>query len=338
MAYLRDHGSVTENETSAEQRLYDAASRWSDSPGFDTKDLIDGAVQALVDDLDSPSLRELAGASPSDRTDEIQSLLDATLDELNIPRPGGVDPWKRIMSGGRIFSRLPKESIRFEVASAGHDVSGHQLLVFVDGVEMTSKGAGIGMDPFDVLIPRNRLVATQEPHRVPIARCECGEYGCGSTDVNIVRDGDVIHWDWLIDVPMRHGVTFNADQYDAEVARIGSDHIWERPQDTTARLVLVGADRDGLAKRGLRVCWAASDYRDPSQFVVSFMTTDNQFQVFLRVERGGKSPDVVAAEVLALLQKAPSKWPATFHSIQPKVTSRPTMAGWRWKRESIGLR
>lgn len=329
---------MTENETSAEQRLYDAASRWSDSPGFDTKDLIDGAVQALVDDLDSPSLRELAGASPSDRTDEIQSLLDATLDELNIPRPGGVDPWKRIMSGGRIFSRLPKESIRFEVASAGHDVSGHQLLVFVDGVEMTSKGAGMGMDPFDVLIPRNRLVATQEPHRVPIARCECGEYGCGSTDVNIVRDGDVIHWDWLIDVPMRHGVTFNADQYDAEVARIGSDRTWERPQDTTARLVLVGADRDRLAKQGLRVCWAASDYRDPSQFVVSFMTTDNQFQVFLRVDRGGKSPDVVAADVLALLQKAPSRWPATFHSIQPKVTSRPTMAGWRWKRESIALR
>ena len=102
---------MTENETSAEQRLYDAASRWSDSPGFDTKDLIDGAVQALVDDLDSPSLRELAGASPSDRTDEIQSLLDATLDELNIPRPGGVDPWKRIMSGGRILLSIRSSAI-----------------------------------------------------------------------------------------------------------------------------------------------------------------------------------------------------------------------------------
>lgn len=72
-------------------------------------------MQALVDGLDSSALRELAGASPSDRSDEIQSLLDDTLDQLHIPRPGGIDPWKRVMSGGRIFSRLPKESIRFEV-------------------------------------------------------------------------------------------------------------------------------------------------------------------------------------------------------------------------------
>lgn len=68
------------------------------------------------------------------------------------------------------------------------------------------------------------------------------------------------------------------------------------------------------------------------------MTSDTKFQVFLRVNTAGKSPDVVAAEVLALLQRSPSKWTATYHSIQPKVTSRPTMAGWRWKREHIGLR
>ncbi|MEQ7127647.1 hypothetical protein ABN034_24430 [Actinopolymorpha sp. B11F2] len=91
-------------------------------------------------------------------------------------------------------------------------------------MEMTSKGAGMGMGPFDVLIPHNRLVATPDPRRLPIARCECGEYGCASTDVDIVREGEVVHWDWLIDVPMRHGVTSKAPQYDAEVARIGSDH------------------------------------------------------------------------------------------------------------------
>jgi len=95
---------------------------------------------------------------------------------------------------------------------------------------MTSKGAGMGMDPFDVLVPDNRLIATAQLHRVPIARCECFEYGCGSTDVTIVRDGDVVHWDYPIDVPMRHGVTFRRELYDAEVTRIGADHTWERPQ------------------------------------------------------------------------------------------------------------
>jgi hypothetical protein len=224
------------------------------------------------------------------------------------------------------------------VAPAGAEVTGYQLLVFVDEVEMTSKGAGMGMDPFDVLVPDNQLIATEDARRVPIARCQCGEYGCGSTDVNIVRDGDVVHWDWLIDVPMRHGVTFKADQYDAEVTRIGSDHSWERPQDTTARLVLERADRDTLATHGLSISWAAADYRDLSKFVVSFRTSDTRFQVFLRVNSTGKSPDVVAADVLALLEKSPSKWTETYHSIQPKVTSRPTIAGWRWKREHIGLR
>lgn len=96
---------VATDETSPEQRLYDAACRWgSDAPGHDAKDLIDGAVQALVDGLDSSALRELAGAPTSHRSDQIQSLLDDTLDQLRIPRPGGIDPWKRVMSGGRTFS------------------------------------------------------------------------------------------------------------------------------------------------------------------------------------------------------------------------------------------
>ena len=47
----------------------------------------------------------------------------------------------------------------------------------------------MGMDPYDVFVPDNRLVATTESRRVPIARCTCGEYGCGATDVSIVRDG-----------------------------------------------------------------------------------------------------------------------------------------------------
>ena len=68
------------------------------------------------------------------------------------------------------------------------------MLVFVDAVEMTSEGAGMRMGAFDVLIPENRLIAIEKAHRVPISRCECGVYGCGSTDVSIVRDGDVVHW------------------------------------------------------------------------------------------------------------------------------------------------
>lgn len=31
------------------------------------------------------------------------------------PPPGGMDPWERILSGGRTFSRLQRETIRFEI-------------------------------------------------------------------------------------------------------------------------------------------------------------------------------------------------------------------------------
>lgn len=43
------------------------------------------------------------------------------------------------------------------------------------------------MDPYDVLIPENRVVAAEDPKTIPEARCECGVYGCGSTDVRITR-------------------------------------------------------------------------------------------------------------------------------------------------------
>lgn len=326
------------HETSPEQRLYDAACRWSDAPGYDAKDLIAGAVQALVDGLDSPALAELAGASATDRSDEIQSLLTDSLDQLKIPGPACVDPWNRVMSGGRSFSRLPMESLRFEVVPAGEEVGGHQLLIYVDGVEMTSRGAGMGMDPFDVLVPENRLQATPSSRRTPVARCNCGTYGCGVTDVDIVRDAEVVHWDWLHEVPMQHGITFKAQQYDAEVARIAADHTWERPQDTTARLVLEGADHLALAARGLGISWATADHRDSSLFVIALITTDDKFQVFVRVPREGKTSRAVADDLLDLLRRSPARWPATFHAIQPTMTSRPSMAGWLWKREQIGIR
>lgn len=118
---------------------------------------------------------------------------------------------------------LPRSTIRFEAASAGW-LGGQQLLVFVDEVEMTSEGAGAGMAPSDLLTPENLLVAGPQPRRLTIARCTCGETGCGSTDVTITRDGDAVHWDWAIEAPMARRATFERHQYDLEVVRIGDAH------------------------------------------------------------------------------------------------------------------
>jgi hypothetical protein len=115
---------------------------------------------------------------------------------------------------------------------------------------MTSAGAGLGMDPYQVIIPTNRLMASSEPHTTPIAGCECGTYGCGATDITITRHGDRVHWDWLIEVPMNRGVTFDAADYDREISRVASDHSWETPERTAGRLILTGKDRRGGSRRG----------------------------------------------------------------------------------------
>lgn len=332
------------NYASPEHRLYDAASRWYPEPHWDgPESLIAAAAQCLADGLDSPHLRMLASAHASDRMDEIRELLERSLDELAIPRPNELAPWEQVVAAGRTMSRAPTDRIRFDVRFVDESVGGHELLVFVNEVEMTRVGAGMGMDPFDVLIPENRLTATAEPKQVPIARCECGTYGCGSTDVTIVRVGDAVHWDWIYEVPIDHGVTFPADEYDAEVARIASDHAWERPEDTTARLVLANLDRHRLAAQGLRVSWVAKDHANHDLFMVALFTgndeydsTEAGYQVFLRVSRRRRTPEVVADDVLAELMKPPAKWRATWHAIKQGVTEAPPMASRRWRHEKIG--
>jgi hypothetical protein len=326
---------------SSAHRLYDAAVRWlPEMSATGHSELIEAAVQCLVEDLDSPSLRVLAGASPTDRADEIRRLLEDALGELGIPEPGTIEPWKQVVAGGGTYSRLPNDTIHFEIVPAGESVGGHEVLVFVNDVEMTSIGAGMGMDPFDILIPTNRLLATPEPHSVPIARCECGTYGCGSTDALIVRDGDVVHWEWRLEAPINHGVTFHSEQYDAEVRRIGADHSWERPEDTTARLVLKAVDDEALANLGLRVSWAAKDHQDARLFKVALWTGgdepyDSGYQIFLRVPWLDRDPDQVADEVARILREPPKTWPVTFHSTRPNVSEPPPMAGRRWRREHI---
>jgi len=105
------------------------------------------------------------------------------------------------------------------------------VLVYLNDVEMTSAGAGLGMDPYRVIIPTNRLVASCEPRTTPIARCECGRYDCGATDITITRHGDRVRWDWLMEVPMNRGVSFDAADYDREISRVAFDQSWENGPD-----------------------------------------------------------------------------------------------------------
>jgi hypothetical protein len=325
--------------------LYDAATRWNAPPLFrGAGEVIEAACNCLVDGIDSPSLRLLAGASPADQTAEVRELVEATLSELGLPAPGEMPRFKTIGPGGLLATRLPRDSIRLEVATVETEPSwGNELLVYINDVEVTRLGAGMGMDPFDILIPENRLTATTVATQVGIARCECGEYGCGATDVVILREGDAVHWDWEFEVPIRGGVTFKAEEYDAEVARIGADESWMRPEDVTARRVLEGVDRARLAGLGMRLDWATKDHADHDRFKValSYGSTDwasdePGYQVFLRVGQKDRTPVDVADEMLRIIESEPRDWAATWHATKQGSMSPPAIAGRRWRHAPVG--
>jgi hypothetical protein len=179
---------------------------------------------------------------------------------------------------------------------------GWQVEIHVNGTEMTRAGAGLGMDPYDVLVPTNRFVAGPEPVTIPAARCTCGEYGCGSTDVTIVRDGDVVHWDWVLEAPMDRRVTFAADAYRQEVERAAADHSWETPDRTAGRLVLENVDPARLPP-GITLHWVANGWSESDRFQVSLM--DRGRQVLVGFDWGDRTPAELAAEILHTLHEVP---------------------------------
>jgi hypothetical protein len=231
--------------------------------------------------------------------------------------------------------RPAADTLALAVVPADAEVGGSfQVQVFVNGTEVTSAGAGLGMDPYDLIVPTNRLVATAEPHDVQIARCSCGDSGCTATTVTIVRDDDRVHWEWSGAVPLPHGVTFPAAAYDAEVARLAADHSWETAERTAGRLILTTVDRDHLDAYGLRMSWVANHYGEPGIFVVCLRLGD--YQVFVETPWAGHTPDQLAREVVRTLARPPREWTASWHAITPTLTDPPPIAGPRWRRYRLG--
>lgn len=226
-----------------------------------------------------------------------------------------------------------RDSLRLAVAPTPAGAGGgFQVLIYVNAVEMTSAGAGLGMDPYQVLVPVNRFVATEAPSTVGVARCECGVYGCGVTDVTIVREAGLVHWDWEVQVPMNRRVSFDAGAYDEDVARVGADHSWETPERTAGRLILAAADRTMLARHGLRLDWVANRWREPELLCVAFRQ-GQRYQIFVTFPWAGRTPEQLAAHVEHTLATVPpQRWPATWHPIQG-TEDPPGIAGDGWVRE-----
>lgn len=199
-------------------------------------------------------------------------------------------------------------------------------------IELTARGAGLGMGPFDLLIPENRLDASEAPRAVPVARCTCSIYGCAMTDAVIERGDGVVRWGWEHQAPFARPLTFDAEEYDAEVARIGSDRSWERPEDTAARRVFELVDPERLAASGMRISFAAPRWDEPERFQVCLSLRDpDPFQIFVEVDWRG-DPERTARAVRELLDGPIPEWPARFMPNAAAGAQRPRIAGPGWSR------
>lgn len=97
------------------------------------------------------------------------------------------------------------------------------------------------------------LAVTEEPRRIMITEPSCTAGCCGALYVTIRREGDLVIWDaWenssnITAVPSEF--RFATAQYEAELARAATDHSWEEPLDTTARLLRQTLEDSGWFER-----------------------------------------------------------------------------------------
>jgi hypothetical protein len=325
-----DNGRVLDlDPISAEHRLYHIATRWTaGDKAYPSAAVAWGAQQAMRGRVASPALRQLAGQRELvTAADEIGGLLAEVLDELRVPRPGTLPPGSVVLTGGEIV-RLPgDDTLRLEVTPTSGDVPGEfQVRIRVNGTEFTSAGAGLGMDPYDLLVPMNLLAATELPNTLTIARCTCGVLGCGSSTVTVTRHGGTVQWDWMLSRPL----LFPAEDYDTEVRRAAADTSWETPERVAGRLIWTFADHDRLRDQGLMLA-DATRVRDQDTFQVS-LDLDADYRISLEVPWQDRGPEDMANDVCALLARPPHKWRARWFPLDPALSEPPPMARRSWRR------
>ncbi|MEV6246616.1 hypothetical protein AB0M38_10460 [Streptomyces sp. NPDC051742] len=149
----------------------------------------------------------------------------------------------------------------------------------IDGRPLVPEAFGLGPgESPERLLDSGALRAGPEPREVRLAEAYCTEGCCGALYVTVRRDGEHVVWsDWRwpgrpAELPDLPAYRFDADAYDAEIARAEHDHSWTWPARRTARLITAGLrDRPDLLTRwGLRQGWIGSDFGEPDTTVVTF--------------------------------------------------------------------
>lgn len=212
-------------ETPAEHDLYEAAALWWNRPR-DLALLVDAAVDALVAGVDSDALAELAGVSRAESVVTMRDVVERVFDELDLVWPPSADTLPEFRYG-RQPGRVSTLSLSVERADTEWFIAEPVVQITIDDENWTARAGRSGMHPDELFRPVNLLEAGA-PRVVPISRSnECGLLGCGGVSIRVVRDGDRVVWEWLDNGAVTHRHTFEAEAYDAEVARAAADRTWD---------------------------------------------------------------------------------------------------------------
>ncbi|MDX2297174.1 MULTISPECIES: hypothetical protein [Streptomyces] len=228
----------------------------------------------LAQELHSGASRLLAWP-PGRRETVLARLLEAVREPAEAGRRA--DWIRRTARHLRAAGPAPAPGLRVEVAVA--DPAGPTAVetrILVDGrpILPVAFPQGRGDTP-EELLDAGALRAAAEHRAVRLGVTSCAEACCGALYVTVRREGRHVVWDG----GRRPGGTadpsayrFDADAYDAEIARAENDHSWTWPARHTARLIAAGLrDRPELLTRwGLRRGWISTYHDDPDTTVVTF--------------------------------------------------------------------
>lgn len=158
--------------------------------------------------------------------------------------------------------------------STGAELRTHLLLDGVPFVEAHFQRGHPGR-PEAVLHDGGGLAALAEPRDVNIGDTGCVEECCGAVRAVISRAGAVVEWEvrdtGRAEAPTVR-FTFDADQYDAEVARAAADFDWEWPARRAARFFRerIAAEPELMSGWECELAWAGSWSRERSTMRYSF--------------------------------------------------------------------
>ncbi|MEU0394886.1 hypothetical protein ABZ208_19325 [Streptomyces sp. NPDC006208] len=247
----------------------------------------------------------------------------------------------------RAFNRLAVQVTVPDPAGPGQV----ETRLLVDGTPVIAQAfdSGQAQTP-EYLLGRGLLRASEEPTDVQLAEAWCTEGCCGALYVTISREGDTVVWrNWrrpnasrsAAELPLPGELRFDAAEYDEEISRAESDHTWEWPARTVARLLgeRLRAEPGLLGRWRCAPGWIGTHYAEPEQVELSFtypsppaQDTGNAWVQFVWTLPDGGTPPEERAE--AALRRLAEVNPTTYATLAGGSREAAQALGFTWPERS----